>query len=70
MAVDGRGLEMSGSAAAVAAYDQAVGHLIRFQPEVVEASAAAAEDPGCALAGVFCAGSLLPRERAEPPGQR
>jgi hypothetical protein len=55
MAVDGRGLEMSGSAAAVAAYDRAIDHLIRFQPEVVEASAAAAGDPSCVLAGVFCA---------------
>jgi hypothetical protein len=55
MAVDGRGLEMSGSAAAVAAYDRAVDHLIRFQPEVVDVSAAAAEDRGCVLGTVFCA---------------
>jgi hypothetical protein len=55
MAPDGRGLEMSGSAAAVAAYDRAVDHLIRFQPEVVEVSALAAEDRTCVLAGVFCA---------------
>jgi hypothetical protein len=55
MAVDGRGLEMSGSAAAVAAYDRALDHLIRFQPEVVDASAAAAEDRSCVLGGVFCA---------------
>jgi hypothetical protein len=55
MAVDGRGLEMSGSAAAVAAYDQALDHLIRFQPEVVDASAAAAANRSCVLGGVFCA---------------
>jgi hypothetical protein len=55
MAADARGLEMSGSAAAVAAYDRGLNHLIRFQPEVVDASAAAAEDRSCVLGGVLCA---------------
>jgi hypothetical protein len=51
MAVDGRGLEMMGSAPAVARYDRAIDHLIRFRPEVAEVTAsAAAEDPGCVLA--------------------
>ncbi len=54
MAVDGRGLEMTGSAEAVAAYDRAIDHLIRFQPEVVDAvGAAGAADPGCPMARVF-----------------
>jgi hypothetical protein len=54
MAVDGRGLEMTGSAEAVAAYDRAIDHLIRFQPEVVDAAAAAAAaDPGSVLPQVF-----------------
>jgi hypothetical protein len=51
MSTDGRGLETTGSASAVAAYERAIDHLVRFQPEVVEATtAAAAEDPGCVLA--------------------
>ena len=54
MAVDGRGLEMTGSADAVAAYDRAIDHLIRFQPEVVDAAAAAAAaDPGSVMPQVF-----------------
>jgi hypothetical protein len=53
MAVDGRGLEMRGSAAAVGAYDRAIDHLIRFQPEVMDVTAEAAEDRGCVLAGVL-----------------
>ena len=44
MAVDGRGLEMTGSAPAVAGYEQAIGHLVRFQPEVVEATAPSSVD--------------------------
>ncbi len=56
MAVDARGLSLTGSAAAVAAYDQALDHLIRFQAEVVDTAAAAvATDPGCALAGLLSA---------------
>ncbi len=54
MAADGRGLDMTGSAEAVAAYDQAIDHLVRFQPEVVDVVAeAAAADPGCLMARVF-----------------
>ena len=53
MAVDGRDLEMTGSAAAVAAYDRAIDHLLRFQPEVMDVSAEAAEDRSCVLAGVL-----------------
>jgi hypothetical protein len=41
MGVDERGLEMTGSAEAVAAYDRAADCLIRFRPEVVDAAAAA-----------------------------
>ncbi len=49
MAVDGRGLDMTGSA-----YDRAIDHLVRFQPEVVDVVAAAgAADPGCLMARVF-----------------
>jgi hypothetical protein len=59
MAVDGRGLEMTGSAAAVAAYDRAIDHLIRFRPEVMDVSAEAAEDWGCVLAGVLGAYLVL-----------
>lgn len=55
-AVDARGLRLTGSAAAVAGYDQAIGDLIRFRPEVVDTAAAAvAADPGCAMAAVFAA---------------
>jgi tetratricopeptide (TPR) repeat protein len=55
-AVDARGLRLTGSAAAVAGYDQAIDDLIRFRPEVVDASAAAVTaDPGCAMAAVFAA---------------
>jgi hypothetical protein len=51
---DARGLSMSGSAEAVSRYDEAIDHLIRFQPEVVDAaSAAVAADPGCVLARVL-----------------
>jgi hypothetical protein len=54
MAVDGRGLDMTGSAEAVAAYDRAIDHLVRFQPEVVDdVAAAGAADPGCLMARVF-----------------
>ncbi len=56
MATDARGLSLTGSAAAAIAYDQAIDHLIRFQPEVVDAAAVAvAADPGCALASLLCA---------------
>jgi hypothetical protein len=59
MAVDGRGLEMTGSAAAVAGYDRAVDHLIRFQPEVMDVCAEAAEEGDCVLAGVLGAYLVL-----------
>ncbi|MGP7997226.1 MAG: tetratricopeptide repeat protein [Streptosporangiaceae bacterium] len=56
MTADARGLHLTGSAAAVAAYDHALDHLIRFQPEVVDAAGTAvAADPGCAMAAVFAA---------------
>jgi hypothetical protein len=52
--VDQRGLEMTGSAEAVAAYDRAINRLIRFQPEVVdEIAGTVAADPGCVLGSVF-----------------
>ena len=51
MPIDRDGLEMSGSAEAVAAYDRALAHLLRFQPEVASAAEAAlAADPGCVMA--------------------
>ena len=56
MTVDARGLSMTGSAEAAQRYDQAIDHLIRFQPEVVDAGAAAvASDADCTMAKVFCA---------------
>jgi tetratricopeptide (TPR) repeat protein len=56
MTVDARGLSMTGSAEAAQRYDQAIDHLIRFQPEVVDAGAAAvAVDQDCVMAKVFCA---------------
>ena len=56
MAVDARGLALTGTAEAVTACDRAIDHLIRFQAEVVNAAAAAvAADPDCVLAKVFCA---------------
>jgi hypothetical protein len=72
MAVDGRGLEMTGSAGAVAGYDRAIDHLIRFQAEVVGVTAAAAvEDPGCAMAhllGAYLA--LMSTEEGAVAGAR
>jgi len=53
MAVDGRGLDMTGSAAAVAAYDRAIDHLIRFQPEVMDVWPEAAAEGDCVLARVL-----------------
>jgi hypothetical protein len=51
---DVRGLDMTGSAEAVAAYDRAIDHLVRFQSEVADVAAqAAAADPGCVMARVF-----------------
>lgn len=48
MAVDRQGLELTGSAEAVAAYDRAMASLVRFQPEVVAAAAEAAAG-GCVM---------------------
>jgi hypothetical protein len=63
---------MTGSAPAVAAYERAIDHLVRFQPEVVEATtAAAAEDPGCAMAhllGAYLA--LMSTEEGAVAGAR
>jgi tetratricopeptide (TPR) repeat protein len=56
MTVDARGLTMTGSAEAGQRYDEAIDRLIRFQPEVADAGAAAmAADPGSVMAKVFCA---------------
>jgi hypothetical protein len=72
MGVDGRGLEMTGSAGAVAAYDRAVDCLIRFRPEVVDAAAAATtEDPGSVLASLFTAYlALMSTEEGAVAGAR
>ena len=54
MGTDMQGLSFNGSAEATVNYDAALGHLVRFQSEVVEAQASArAADPHCAMAGVF-----------------
>ena len=49
-----QGLRLTGSTDATVGYDRAMGHLVRFQIEVVDAQASArAADPGCAMAGAF-----------------
>jgi len=53
VADDSQGLSLTGSGEAVAAYDRAIEHLIRFQPAVVDAAAEAAADPGCVMGRVF-----------------
>lgn len=54
MTRDRHGLEMSGSREAAAHYDEALGHLLRFQPDVVTASESAiAADPACVMAKVL-----------------
>ena len=72
MNTDARGLDMTGSAQAVTGYERAIDHLVRFQPEVVEATAAAAaEDPGCVLAhllGAYLA--LMSTEEGAVAGAR
>jgi len=72
MAVDAQGLSVHGSDEAVAAYDRALDHLIRFQAGVVDASAAAvAADPGCVMANVFCAYlALMSTEEGAVAGAR
>jgi len=64
--IDQQGLEMTGSAGAVAAYDRAIGHLVRFQPEVIDAIAEVSLDPTCTLGGVLSAYlALLSTEGAD-----
>jgi tetratricopeptide (TPR) repeat protein len=72
MTVDARGLSLIGTAEAVTAHDRALDHLIRFQPEVVDAAAAAvAADPDCAMANVFCAYlALMSTEESAVAGAR
>jgi hypothetical protein len=54
VADDSLGLSMTGSAEAVASYDRAVDHLIRFQPAVADAAAeSVAADPGCVMGRVL-----------------
>jgi tetratricopeptide (TPR) repeat protein len=54
VSTDRHGLDLTGSGAAAQAYDRAVDHLVRFQPEVIAAVAAAvAADPGCVMSRVF-----------------
>lgn len=54
MLKDQNGLEMGGAAGAVAAYDRALDHWLRLQPEVVEcADKAMAADRGCVMARVL-----------------
>ena len=53
MPVDAQGLSLSGPRAAVEAYDRAIGHLIRFRPEVVDAARQAAR--GCVMGRLLSA---------------
>jgi hypothetical protein len=54
MAADSQGLALTGSAGAVAAYDRAIEHLIRFRPAVAEAAAqAVTADPDCVMGRVL-----------------
>jgi hypothetical protein len=51
---DSRGLSMTGSTEAVASYDRAVDHLIRFQSAVADSAAeSVAADPGCVMGRVL-----------------
>ena len=72
MTVDARGLSMTASAEAAKRYDDAIGHLIRFHPEVVDAGAAAtAADPDCVMAKVFNAYlALMSTEEGAVTGAR
>ena len=49
MSTDQRGLATSGSPEAVASFDRAMDHLVRFQIEVVDEAANAASDPSCVM---------------------
>jgi hypothetical protein len=54
VAADSQGLSLTGSREAVAAYDRAIEHLIRFQPAVADAAAqSVAADQGCVMGRVF-----------------
>jgi hypothetical protein len=53
MPVDAQGLGLSGPRAAVEAYDRAIGYLIRFRPEVVDAAREAAQ--GCVMGRLLSA---------------
>ncbi len=56
MADDQHGLSVTGGAEAIAAYDRAVDHLLRFQAEVVdEVRASLAADPSFAMGTVLSA---------------
>jgi hypothetical protein len=64
--LDRQGVATTGSAEAVTAYDRALDHLVRFQPEVVEAVGVAVADPTCVMGAVFSAYlGLLSTERAD-----
>ena len=67
-----QGLSLTGSNEAAVNYDRAIGHLVRFQIEVIEAQVSArAADPGCAMAGVFGAYlSLMSTEATGAAGAR
>jgi tetratricopeptide (TPR) repeat protein len=72
MATDARGLSLHGSDEAVARYDLALDHLIRFRAQVVDAvTAAVAADGGCVMARVFAAYlALLSTEEGAVAGAR
>ncbi len=56
MHADAQGLDMSGTSDAVAAYDRALGHFVRFQSEVVGVIAdARAAEAGCAMVELLSA---------------
>jgi len=64
--LDQQGLEMTGSAEAVAAYDRAVEHLVRFRIDVLEAVVAAVRDPSSVMGRVLSAYlALLSTEGAD-----
>jgi hypothetical protein len=72
MAADSKGLRLTGSGEAVAAYDRAVEHLIRFQPAVADAAAeSVAADHGCVMGRVLGAYlRLMSTEEGAVPGAR
>jgi hypothetical protein len=54
MPVDTQGLSLTGTREAVAAYDRGIGHLIRFQPGVVDAAQESAAG-GCVMGSLLSA---------------